>query len=523
MTRRQFLGAVIQALVPALLAACGVAAPAPGQPAPVHGRPAEMVPATGATSVPADHPIDSSLAALTPQPAALVEEMLTVGQRQALNKAALSYVTLDASQTLRAALEAGLLSWGDGLHCLSGPLALAILCDAGLIDPYVELKDRRLVHPRAGQIELFMESVFARQKYEWRREETPLNRFDFSLSPLLPGDVLFLLPGKREDLYQLLTVTRVDEDGRAYSVTTLETADGFIIDEGLLYDSSSPGQGWFYTWADRRRGLGVTGSDGFFLWRPAAAVSVPGEEHQALAGEIDAIFNHYGGYWHGYVKEVSGPIWYRRKIDETLHPASTIKLPQAMLVLEALRRAGVEDFRDHLRKRGTAGRSYEQLLRAMLVNSEESATQDLLEFVKLRLNPLAVLEGWGALRTRLEPRRSTLYEMSILFEGLYEGRCLPEDANAILLEMLNEYTSNDDTRLGAAMKFMPPGSRFYNKRGTLTEDQLIVADLAIFETPAKAYLAGFYGYQSRDGQQTTYERLQTAIEESGLVLAAYFS
>jgi len=70
-----------------------------------------------------------------------------------------------------------------------------------------------------------------------------------------------------------LTVTRVDEFGRAYSVTNNFTDAGFVILEYLLYDPSHPGEGIFYEWPDpANRHLGLTGFGGMDVWRP---ISLP--------------------------------------------------------------------------------------------------------------------------------------------------------------------------------------------------------------------------------------------------------
>ena len=67
----------------------------------------------------------------------------------------------------------------------------------------------------------------------------------------------------------MIVVTRVDEDGAAYSVTNINYGDGFVITEALLYDPDKPGKGLFYdlTNDSLRKELGMTGTDGFLLIR----------------------------------------------------------------------------------------------------------------------------------------------------------------------------------------------------------------------------------------------------------------
>lgn len=66
----------------------------------------------------------------------------------------------------------------------------------------------------------------------------------------------------------MLIVTRVDYQGRAYSVTNHDTEEGFIIDEVMLYDPRDPSVGIFAQWTRREKQvLGSTGFAGFEVWR----------------------------------------------------------------------------------------------------------------------------------------------------------------------------------------------------------------------------------------------------------------
>ena len=48
---------------------------------------------------------------------------------------------------------------------------------------------------------------------------------------------------------------------------------------------------------------------------------------------------------------------------------------------------------------------------------------------------------------------------------------------------MSAYTPNDDTRLGVLRTSLPAGAHFYNKRGTVTENVLIVGDAALLTWP----------------------------------------
>ncbi len=70
-------------------------------------------------------------------------------------------------------------------------------------------------------------------------------------------------------------MTRVDDRGRAYSVTNINKGDGFVIQEELLYNPRRAGVGLFadLTNDKLRKELGMTGTAGFLLIRSKTNVS----------------------------------------------------------------------------------------------------------------------------------------------------------------------------------------------------------------------------------------------------------
>jgi hypothetical protein len=111
--------------------------------------------------------------------------------------------------------------------------------------------------------------VFPPEEFSDRRFNQPINQFDFTKFPLQAGDFLYLYAGRSGTFEHMLTVTRVDDQGRAYSVTNYDVApESFVIEEVLLYDPNQPGTGKFYDWTNHKNEkLGLTGFGGFELWR----------------------------------------------------------------------------------------------------------------------------------------------------------------------------------------------------------------------------------------------------------------
>ena len=121
-----------------------------------------------------------------------------------------------------------------------------------------------------------------------------------------------------------------------------------------------------------------------------------------------------------------------------------------------------------------------QLLTAMLVESEVQATGIMMEIIAdSKIDVPAILESWGAPNTDISNRYSTPRDIATLYEDLYYGNVIAPEGREVILRLLNTYTENDDTRLGVLRPFLNAGSEYYNKRGTLTKERLIIADSAL--------------------------------------------
>jgi len=133
---------------------------------------------------------------------------------------------------------------------MCGPLSIAILRDAGLLYTTVNLFDFWYLDPRPAHDENLLEQVFPAERYEKIEQPLSIGEVDFNANPLYPGDFLYLFAGDSGSFEHVLVVSRVDDAGRAYAVTNVNTAEGVIIAEVMLYDPAQPGVGQFYEWTD---------------------------------------------------------------------------------------------------------------------------------------------------------------------------------------------------------------------------------------------------------------------------------
>ncbi len=268
-----------------------------------------------------------------PRPPRWPRGVLTPSQQQRLLAAALAYVGNTPAEALKAARRLHYLNGNEHPSQECGPLAIAILRDAGLIDPYVVLHNFWLIDPRSRLDRRQFESVFPHRRYFWFHTDTPLNKFDFRRYPLYAGDVLYLYAGRSGTFEHVLLVTDVDAAGRAYAVTNFNTPAGAVVRYVLLYDPNDPTAGMFAYWTDRRNlMIGLTGYGGFDLWRPLRVLNLPHTpQARELAREIDGIVGAAGGHWSVLFWEDGAPIYYRRA-EEPIGAPPLLALPEAAAI-----------------------------------------------------------------------------------------------------------------------------------------------------------------------------------------------
>ncbi len=192
---------------------------------------------------------------------------LSVDQQMALYETSLNYIAPTSAQSLLLAKELNNVRYGNPSNTC-GPLAIAIMQDAGLIDAKINPHDFWLLNPNRDGDRALLNRIFPATYYQDTRFRTPLNQFDWNNFPLVPGDFLYIYSGTGGNFDHMLVVNRIDNAQRTYAVTNINTANGFIITEVMLYDPHDPGIGMFHNWTEIPYAiLGSTGFGGFELWR----------------------------------------------------------------------------------------------------------------------------------------------------------------------------------------------------------------------------------------------------------------
>ena len=193
------------------------------------------------------------------------------------------------------------------------------------------------------------------------------------------------------------------------------------------------------------------------------------------------------GEWEVYLHDLEGGTIVNVGADQPLHPASTIKVAIAIAFLRwSESQPGF---------RWTSGpvahqRSFEQLLRAMVVISEEDATASLTDFLmqqeKIDLN--REVQSWGATQTTVVPRSSTAQDLGLILERLAEGELLSPAGTDYLLGLMRTPTPSKETRLGAGLP-VGPRNLLAHKTGTTFEQGLgVVADTGYVQWQGARYV-----------------------------------
>lgn len=221
--------------------------------------------------------------------------------------------------------------------------------------------------------------------------------------------------------------------------------------------------------------------------------------------------------WYLQIEDRDGMVLFSRNPAESFPPASMIKVPTAMAVLKILQNEGktLPDIQNY----GINGRNFAALLEAMVVRSEENAT-DALEFFARGDNRLRrILDDWQLDQTTFDPRRSSVEELIRSLRLLDNGEALTEEYRDFLLELMGMFTENDRILLGKLSENLPE-CQFLNKRGTLL-NPTIAADMGILRCGQKTWYLVIAGTPAA-GSDVTFEEIQASIESFAELLADYF-
>jgi hypothetical protein len=457
-------------------------------------------------------------------PASTRTQVLSEAQQARLIAAARKYLAPDDASATQIAIVIDFVEGPfEGASNMCGPLSVRILQDADLLGRWVSRNDFWLLNPRDNLDTL--QETFPPELYHWYGYETPFRDHDFEALPLMAGDFVYLTAGPSDTFEHIFVVTRVDDAGRAYTVSNFLTDAGMVIEERLLYNPQQPGVGQVYDWADRsiRNTIGIAGSGGYQIWRikHARDLEFPQDGPAGwLRDALDDLLLGSTAAWYAQIEEVGGPLLYQFSPYSAFFPASTIKMPIALAAYAWLEEQDYTNWEAFIEEQGAGGRSYQQLLSAMLVESEEEATEALVAHLS-EAALKARWQSWGVADTQISPRRSSVRDLRTCFLAAYQGNRLSERSRQHLLDLLSAYTVNDDGRLGRLKQRVSTPLTIYNKRASLVSGPMTVADSGIVVAGSRRF---FFTASSVGGAGSSYEGLEAelnrVVDLFGFYLAA---
>lgn len=219
--------------------------------------------------------------------------------------------------------------------------------------------------------------------------------------------------------------------------------------------------------------------------RRSAAVG-PGDLVDIRQRVEDTLEQVPSGDWGIYIEDLDSGSSVSIGEDIVFHPASTIKIAVGMVFLHWM-----DEHPDVELTHGPVQgqRNYEQLLKAMLVKSEEEATRTLIDFLNKfeGYEVQTVVENWGLQETTIRPRRTTITDQALLLRLLHDRQVLSNESTELLLGMLRTPSNGDDERLGGGL---PDWARINlaHKPGTVFDDGWgVVSDIGLVEMESGSY------------------------------------
>lgn len=420
---------------------------------------------------------------------------------------------------------------------ICGPLALAQL--RGNVNYGVRPQDFWLAAPNDNPStdENLFEEAFPPSKFDNFSVHESVETFDFDSINLQPGDFLFLYGGS----WHMMTISRRGPDGILYGITNYPGPDkNYIIEEVPFWNPADPAKSWIKELGRGENSTGFrSGTSGFNLWRLARFQESAFDQFEQtskadiLQKKIIKLADSAVGDWKIFIQNMAtGKILAENAARIEHHAASIFKVPLSMVFMKYLETVtkNEADYKNVLLNEGLEGRTFDQLLTAMLVHSEEKATYILTEFlISKNCNRDQLASSFGSEETSIENRYSTADDMSKFFGHIFDLRTFKyQFTHSYLLKLLSTYTPEDNTRLGKLRNDNIGVTQIADKRGSIALNGLVVvADAGIVfvknsageVTPYFVYLNG----ASRKDKTADYDYLDKT-ELTGFVeaFADYF-
>jgi hypothetical protein len=258
---------------------------------------------------------------------------------------------------------------------------------------------------------------------------------------------------------------------------------------------------------------------------PTQQSSLSDQEIKAIEQEITGILEEAPGEWGAYIHKIgSTEAGYSYQENKSFHAASTIKVPVAMAVMRYFESQNISlEQALQIAPKGQ-DRIIAQLMKAMLIQSEEEATSILVDFVNAstQKDMSAYFEeiGINGILYYTEDvdgyaRSASAESMAIILENLYANKSgLSKTSTDYILNLMKTYSKDDDFRIGAGLT-AEIKAKMAHKTGTVLEDDIFTAsDVAIVTLPnGDAYTIVIYNALDNKTQYNVTPGIITEISK----------
>lgn len=200
--------------------------------------------------------------------------------------------------------------------------------------------------------------------------------------------------------------------------------------------------------------------------------------------------------------------------NEQILVASMVKLPLAMAVLSIMDEDGIP--LEQVFDEEVDERSFDDLLSAMIVQSDEEASYMLEQYASWGSRLFQRMDEWGFTDIDFIERSCSVKTLAGALEALWNGQYLTADARDYLLGLMGVQSKDDRLHLGVLTQALP-GSHFLNKRGSF-QDPAVAGDCGLLIYEDQVYVLVVVAHSLADSAPN-YTVLAQELHFFGLALA----
>lgn len=227
-----------------------------------------------------------------------------------------------------------------------------------------------------------------------------------------------------------------------------------------------------------------------------------------LKNDIEKIIKNKKGFYAVYYKDLNSGNFFAIDENQLQTGASVNKLPiiAALYLLDKEDKLKLDDKitiqKDDVQDYGTGSIRYQIMpqtyslrnLAKLALKESDNTAAHVLSIKIGEENVQKLVDSWGLKQTNMVNNKTTVYDMSLLFEKIYKGEIADQGNTKELLEFMTDTEAEDRLPKG-----LPNGTKIYHKTG---DGEGFVHDLGIIEGE-NVYFLGVMTSDIGDAEEET--------------------